>query len=125
MGLAYTGGMMLAYAAVTTLVLAILPVPAQADGMRCGSQLVRDGDGRDKVLKLCGEPAEIENRSILRRPSYRRGNRIIHFGDAQVEVPIEIWTYNFGPNQLMRRVRFVDGVVEEIDTLGYGYHGRR
>jgi hypothetical protein len=111
--------------AIAILALGALSMPAHADGMRCGSQLVRDGDGRDKVLKLCGEPVEVENRSILRRPSYRRGNRIVYFGEAQVEVPIEIWTYNFGPNQLMRRVRFVDGVVEEIDTLGYGYHRSR
>ena len=38
-----------------------------------------------------------------------------------VEVPVEVWTYNFGPYKLMRRVRFVDGLVEEIETLGYGY----
>ena len=43
------------------------------------------------------------------------------YGDAMVEVPVEIWTYNFGPYKLMRRVRFVDGLVEEIETLGYGY----
>ena len=35
---------------------------------------------------------------------------------------METWTYNFGPNKLMRRVRFVDGIVEEVETLGYGYN---
>jgi len=39
-----------------------------------------------------------------------------------VEVPVEYWTYNFGPNKLMRRIRFVDGLVEEIETLDYGYN---
>jgi uncharacterized protein YvpB len=39
-------------------------------------------------------------------------------------VPVEIWTYNFGPYKLMRRVRFVDGFVEDIETLGYGHHQR-
>ena len=43
------------------------------------------------------------------------------FGDGYVEVPVEIWTYNFGPYKLLRRVRFVDGKVDEIETLGYGY----
>jgi hypothetical protein len=38
-----------------------------------------------------------------------------------VEIPVEIWTFNFGPSKLMREVRFVDGRVEEISTLGYGY----
>jgi len=44
------------------------------------------------------------------------------FGDELMEVPVDIWTYNFGPYKLMRRIRFVDGVVEEIETLGYGYN---
>ena len=34
---------------------------------------------------------------------------------------MEIWTYNFGPNKLMRRLRFVDGELQDIETLGYGY----
>ncbi len=38
-------------------------------------------------------------------------------------MPVEIWTYNFGPYKLMREIRFVDGRVEDIETLGYGYHG--
>jgi hypothetical protein len=39
-----------------------------------------------------------------------------------IEVPVEIWTFNFGPYKLMRRVRFVDGLVEDIETLGYGHY---
>ncbi len=38
-----------------------------------------------------------------------------------VEVLIEEWTYNFGPHKLMRIVRFENGLVAEIDHLGYGY----
>ena len=35
---------------------------------------------------------------------------------------IETWTYNFGPNLLMRRIRFTaDGTVASIETLGYGF----
>lgn len=58
----------------------------------------------------------------MRRPSYFLNGRYYYFGDAVVEVPVEVWTYNFGPYKLMRRVRFVDGLVEEIETLGYGYN---
>lgn len=35
---------------------------------------------------------------------------------------VEIWTYNFGPNQLMERVRIENGLVVQIDSLGYGYN---
>lgn len=107
------------------LLLVGLAPPASADGMRCGSQLVHDGDGRDKVLQLCGRPTERENRSILRRPAIQRNGRVIYFGATHVEVPVEIWTYNLGPGKLMRRIRFVDGVIEEIETLGYGYNAAR
>ena len=37
------------------------------------------------------------------------------------EVLIEDWVFNFGPRQLMRRVTFADGFVEDIETLEYGY----
>lgn len=108
---------------VVTACLGSLPVmPAAADALRCGSALVSDGDTRAKVLELCGDPTDIENRSILRRPQYLRHGRIVYFGDERVEVPVEVWTYNFGPNKLMRRIKLVDGLVDEIETLGYGYH---
>lgn len=101
----------------------VLAMPAHADGMRCGSRLIRDGDARAEVRAFCGEPADVQTRTILRRPVYNRVNgRIVYFGDGLAEVPVETWTYNFGPNKLMRRVRFVDGLVEEVETLGYGYN---
>jgi hypothetical protein len=95
---------------------------AHADAMRCGSRLVSEGATRTTVLELCGEPYDVITRSILRRPYYDLHGRIIYFGDGLIEVPVEIWTYNFGPYKLMRRVRFVDGLVEDIETLGYGHH---
>ena len=47
------------------------------------------------------------------------GNR--YDDDRHAEQKVEEWTYNFGRNKLMRRVRFVNGVVEVIETLEYGY----
>ena len=98
-------------------------VPASADGLRCGSKLVTTGDPRAKVRQFCGEPTDVQTRSILRRPVFGFGGRVYSYGDGYVEVPVEIWTYNFGPYKLMREIRFVDGRVEDIETLGYGYHG--
>jgi hypothetical protein len=94
---------------------------AVADAMRCGSRIVTFGDTRAAVRNICGEPTEIETRHILRRPTYAVNGRIVHFGDGYIEVPVEIWIYNFGPYKLLRQVRFVDGRVDEIETLGYGY----
>jgi hypothetical protein len=108
-----------------TAVAATLAAPAHADGMRCGSRLIRDGDARAEVRAFCGEPADVQTRTILRRPTTIIGGRIFFSGDGLIEIPVETWTYNFGPNKLMRRVRFIDGVVEEVETLGYGYNDPR
>jgi hypothetical protein len=94
---------------------------AHADAMRCGSKLIREGDVRSLVRDFCGEPSDIQTRSILRRPVFNFNGRKRFVGDGLVEIPVEIWTFNFGPSKLMREVRFVDGRVEEIATLGYGY----
>lgn len=105
-----------------SLILAGLATTAHADAMRCGSRLVSEGDTRSQVRAMCGEPSDVQTRTILRRPYYDFHGRLIYFGDGLIEIPVEVWTYNFGPYKLMRRVRFVDGQVEEIETLGYGYH---
>jgi hypothetical protein len=103
-------------------VVALASPAANADSMRCGSKLIRDGDPRDAVVAKCGQPSDVQTRTVLRRPYYDFDGRIVYYGDGLVEVPVEIWTYNFGPYKLMRRVRIVDGLVDEIETLGYGYH---
>jgi hypothetical protein len=97
---------------------------ASADALRCGNKLVTTGDTRAAVQAKCGEPADVQTRAILRRPRYDLHGRI-YYGDGLIEVPVELWTYNFGPRKLIRRIRFVDGLVEEIETLGYGYRERR
>lgn len=89
-----------------------------ADSMRCGTKLLTDGDPADKVRAYCGAPAAIERREILRPSEYRRGV----FYPGNYEVSVELWTYNFGPSKLMYRLRFEDGLLVDVDTLGHGYH---
>lgn len=94
--------------------------------MRCGSRLVSVGDGKDKVRTLCGEPADVAFAGIVGRrayPGYARGDAYddFYFGPAWVEMPVEIWTYNFGSHKLLRRLRFIGDELVEIDTAGYGY----
>jgi hypothetical protein len=38
------------------------------------------------------------------------------------EVSVEFWTYNFGPHKLMYRLRFEDGLLVDVETLGHGFH---
>jgi len=92
--------------------------PAGADSMRCGSKLMTTGDPSPKVEALCGPPVGIERREIVRSYSYHRGIPV----RGSFEVAVEFWTYNFGPNKLMYRLRFEDGLLVDVETLGHGFH---
>ncbi|MCU0976258.1 MAG: DUF2845 domain-containing protein [Steroidobacteraceae bacterium] len=102
--------------------LALAAAPAQAEAFRCGTRIVTDGDSAAKVVALCGEPTEIRRSAILRRPVLWLYGRPYYLSDDLVEVPVETWTYNLGPHKLMRQLRFEDGVLVEVTTLGHGYN---
>ena len=117
---------------VRLLVLATLAfgtlgaAPARAeDSMRCGSKLVTVSDGKDKVRALCGEPSSVSFQGMIRRaPRYEYGygyNRYDYYGPGVIEMPVEVWTYNFGSSKLLRKLRFVGDELDEIRTDGYGY----
>ena len=99
--------------------------PAFADGFRCGSHLITTSSGsttRSEVAAKCGEPTEVVTmRSVFRRPVIWTNGRPFFVGEDAVEIPVESWIYNLGPNKLMRRLRFEGGILTEIETLGYGF----
>ena len=99
--------------------LLVLPAVASADAMRCGSKLISDGDPIEKVLEYCGQPTQTQRNWIVRQPRFEYGGQEIPFPGID-EVPVDTWTYDFGPNKLMRRIRFVAGKVDSIETLDYG-----
>ena len=108
--------------AAIIIVLGLLAC-SPAFAFRCGTKLVSEGDTRGEVLAKCGEPADvITQRSVFHRPVIWTGGRPIFIGQDFIEIPVESWVYNLGPNKLMRRVRFEGGIVAEIETLGYGYN---
>lgn len=102
--------------------LALGAAGAAADSLRCGSRLVTDGDTTAKVEALCGRPESIERSEIWRRPVYWHRGWPHYLGPDPVAVAVEYWIYNLGPHRLMRRLRFEDGLLVEIETLGHGYH---
>jgi len=99
------------------------PTAAHAeDSMRCGSRLVSVGDGKDKVRTLCGEPTSVSFAGVVERPGHYDGPYDYwYFPPSWVELPVEIWTYNFGPTRLLRKLRFVGDELEQITTDGRGY----
>jgi hypothetical protein len=96
------------------------------DSLRCGSRIISTGDGKDKVRALCGEPTSVSLAGVVRQGGYggRYGYRSYdysYFGPAWVELPVELWTYNFGSTKLLRKLRFVGDELVEIRAEGYGY----
>jgi hypothetical protein len=87
--------------------------------LRCDGKIISEGATRAKVAQLCGNPAQIDQKSLfvpLTSNGYR-ANQV----PATVEVQVEVWVYNFGPDRLMQRIRFQDGLVVRIESIGYGY----
>jgi hypothetical protein len=96
--------------------------PAE-DTLRCGSRLVNIGDGKDKVRTLCGEPSDVAFAGTMGRRAYPGYDSYdySYIGPAWIELPVEIWTYNFGSSKLLRKLRFVGDELVEVRTDGYGY----
>jgi Protein of unknown function (DUF2845) len=92
------------------VVLALLPGLALGQSMRCKSKLITEGASQVKVAALCGQPTQ-----VVHPPAYDGVT------PGASDVQFEIWVYNFGPNKLMQRIRFRDGKVIGIDSVGYGY----
>jgi hypothetical protein len=101
------------------LVALLIPLSATADAMRCGSRVINEGDTLEKVQQYCGDPARQSRTYLTRQPRFVAGGREYSFPGEEV-VPVDVWTYDFGPNKLMRRVRMIAGRVESIETLEHG-----
>jgi len=125
---------------VTFSAFLLFSLAVQADTMRCDRNLISRGDHQGEVLASCGEPVISTRKTIYRSGIPRSRLRslslahnfysgyselsndelLIHYRSV-VEVPVETWTYNFGPHYFMREVIFTDGRVSRINTLGYGH----
>ncbi len=95
-------------------ILALLLASSSAFAMRCGNRLVSDGDRDFQVRDRCGVPFWTDQ--------YTQVEVVGAYGplEQQRAVDFDVWYYNFGPRQLMRRLVFRDGRLVREDTLGYG-----
>jgi len=95
-----------------------LAIAAPARALTCGPRVISRGDDAAKLLEFCGEPTSVQSHRIDRTPIDANGR--VYRGFTE-EVLVEEWTYNFGPYQLMVKIRLDNGLVAEITYLGYGY----
>ncbi len=81
--------------------------------MRCGSQIIAEGDTKAEVLAKCGEP-------LLRE--YIGEDAEFHYGYGVYSKRIvEDWTYNFGPRKFMQILRFRGSTLIHINSGEKGF----
>lgn len=74
--------------------------PAQA-GMRCGHELVQEGESAAALLLACGDP-------LLRQT-------IALENTSKTEGIVEQWVYDFGPGTLLQIVTIEGGNIARIE----------
>lgn len=90
-----------------------------ASVLSCGTNLVRVGDSKAQVFRVCGEPTSRERYDEEwwqkeREQGIRQGGSIVH----------EQWVYNFGPTKFMQYLYFENGMLARIESGDYGYTPR-
>jgi len=88
---------------------------AMASDFMCGSRIITTGQGKDDVLRKCGEPSDVKvwEEHILRD----LGSGLL----VEKPITIEEWEYNLGPNRFIRYLRFENGQLINIADGNYGY----
>lgn len=92
------------------LVLGLASVAA-ADNFRCpNGEIVSTGDRLSIVAMKCDPPTYKNNRT-----ESEGGHR-----GATILVSVEEWTYNEGPNRLVHILTFKNGILDSVQTAGFG-----
>lgn len=110
-----------------------MPNAAQALTFRCESYVIDVGMHKAEVLKKCGNPAMRDQRVERRRLGVSQSNsqqgalsRPTHAHrqtseyEREIEIQIEEWVYNFGPQRFMQLLTFEDGRLSKIQDLERG-----
>jgi hypothetical protein len=98
---------------------ALQAAAARADSLRCGSKLVTSGDTLYDVKVRCGEPAFAMRRTEVRSVS---GWGPGASATRSVEVVIDEWTYDFGPQKFVQHLIFEQGLLVFVVP---GHRGQR
>lgn len=106
--------------------------------LRCGHYLVQSGDYKADVYDKCGEPDYYDSHYERRgRTSYGDVNQFgfdgrhqfprsnFNYGQSnyqEIEVLVEELTYDFGSSRFRQLLRFENGRVTDIVSIGKGRH---
>jgi hypothetical protein len=109
--------------ALCGLALSALSFTPPALALRCNTYVIDVGLQKAEVFNKCGAPTLQEShveRRILRQRTVtplNPGGLII---ERELEIKVEEWTYNFGPQRFMQLLVFENGRLVNIKDLGYG-----
>lgn len=102
---------------------------ADAQGFRCETRLVTEGDSSMEVRSHCGDPDEarqrVESRVISRyvnTPCMKRhgpGVCTVMVQDI-ISVLVDEWTYDFGPQRFIQFLTFEQGKLVSVESGDYG-----
>jgi hypothetical protein len=87
----------------------------------CGDNI---GIGERHSLPCSTGVKELCNLLIAYRLSHDRYHIEVATGiveERAIPIIIHEWRYNFGPNRLMRYLRFENGILKAIESIGRGY----
>jgi hypothetical protein len=107
---------------IAILGLFLAPSLLFAESIRCGSQIIERGSTSADLLEYCGKPTQVTKNGTV---NGLVGNTYTADGitsQATGDFEVETWVYDFGPNQLMERLRIENGIVVQIESLGYGHN---
>jgi hypothetical protein len=87
---------------------------------RCDQLSFHLGDSTFDLLARCGEPA-LRDVKVVTHTSGATSAGGATFDAAVTTELLEIWTYDLGPQALVRRLWFERGKLVRVETGGYGY----
>ena len=102
---------------------------AHADSLRCGNKLVLVGDSMHDVKAKCGEPDDATHRTEIRTVTHEVSEpcenpqhhaRCTRSVESSIDIAIDEWTYDFGPDRFVEKLKFENGTLVEIADGGYG-----
>ncbi len=113
---------MKAKARLLAILLLLSVLPTTALGFRCGRSIINERKSIEYVLEKCGQPSYSQEHTEYRVFRYTPSAPYPGIVEERV-IPIIIqeWKYNFGPNRFMRYLRFENGILIEIESIGRGY----
>lgn len=109
---------------IATAVLLVLEYASPAmcqisvGGMRCGSELVRQGDSMYLVKQRCGPPAETTVTGSVASGTYTGGKKGGTYQESAS--PTTVMIYNCGSSDFIYKLTFVGDTLTGLESIARG-----